>query len=138
MKKISLLNHYILMAIFYCIIFKLGKNNMIFIHTVLLIKNNLEMKTKPIQHSIQKLRSYGLFPDFLCVRSSIYPSEKIFTKLSLFTQLPLDRIIINLDSRNDLWEDTLEFRTQWQKSNKEVNRMVGVNLQNQTYNLNKY
>lgn len=45
-------------------------------------------------------------------------------------------LIINLDSRNELWNDTEEFRKKWINLNKKVNRIAGINLQNKTHNLN--
>ena len=39
------------------------------------------MKTKPIQHSLQKLCSYGITPNFLCIRTVKYPDMKILNKI---------------------------------------------------------
>jgi len=46
-------------------------------------------------------------------------------------------VIINLDSRKDLWNNTEEFRNKWINLNKKVNRIDGINLQNKTHNINK-
>jgi len=43
-------------------------------------------------------------------------------------------VIINLDSRNDLWDNLENFRNEWKKENKMVERIPGVNLKNE-YNI---
>ena len=45
-------------------------------------------------------------------------------------------LIINLESRKDLWDNTKEFRKKWIELNKKVSRIPGINLQNKTHNLN--
>tara|TARA_B100001989_G_C24456869_1_gene422036 strand:- start:173 stop:901 length:729 start_codon:yes stop_codon:yes gene_type:complete len=47
-------------------------------------------------------------------------------------------LIINLDSREDLWSKSLEFREKWKASNKNVFRISGIDLKKQTHNLNKF
>jgi CTP synthase len=41
-----------------------------FIHVGLLVDNNKELKTKPLQHSVEALFSRGVIPDILCVRTT--------------------------------------------------------------------
>jgi GR25 family glycosyltransferase involved in LPS biosynthesis len=41
-------------------------------------------------------------------------------------------LIINLDSRPDLWNNLSDFRTMWINDNKKVERIPGVNFQNET------
>lgn len=41
-------------------------------------------------------------------------------------------LILNLDSRSDLWEKTSTFREKWKKQNKTVERISGVSYKNQT------
>lgn len=47
-------------------------------------------------------------------------------------------LIINLDSRKDLWNYTEEFRKKWITLNKKVNRINGINLRDKKYNLNNF
>ncbi len=52
-----------------------------------------ESKTKPIQHAVTNLRSYGLQPDLLVVRSKQLPEDGELEKLALFCGVPVERII---------------------------------------------
>lgn len=42
-----------------------------FLHIGLLVNNNGELKTKPLQHSVEALFSRGVIPDILCVRTDL-------------------------------------------------------------------
>ena len=57
-----------------------------------------EGKTKPIQHAVSLVRSYGLQPDILIVRCKrpMLPEER--EKLAMFTGVPLHRIISAQDA----------------------------------------
>ena len=57
-----------------------------------------ESKTKPIQHSVATLRSYGLQPDVLVVRCKRPLEEGTREKLSMFTGVAPDRIIEAADA----------------------------------------
>jgi GR25 family glycosyltransferase involved in LPS biosynthesis len=41
-------------------------------------------------------------------------------------------LIINLDSREDLWDSLTDFRKKWESNSKKVVRIPGVNLKNET------
>ncbi len=64
-------------------------DNVLIIHNTLIpvIKAAGEAKTKPTQHSIQTLRSYGINPNFLILRSEIVLDDSIKDKLSRFTYI---------------------------------------------------
>ena len=47
-------------------------------------------------------------------------------------------LIINLDSRVDLWNKHEKFREEWKNLNKNVNKISGMNLKEQTHNFNKF
>jgi len=68
---------------------ELGRNQFCFIHLTLLpyIATAGELKTKPAQHSVQKLREIGIQPDIMLCRTdrSIPVSER--SKLALFSNL---------------------------------------------------
>ena len=74
---------------------EVGYNNAINIHCTLLpyLPTSGELKTKPSQHSVQVLRSYGLQPEVLVCRTSkpIPKTEK--EKLALFCSVPKDAVI---------------------------------------------
>ncbi len=79
-----------------------NSNNVLIIHNTLvpLIKVAGEAKTKPTQHSIQSLRSYGINPDFLILRSEIPLEENIKIKLSRFTYINKEFIFLAPDVKS--------------------------------------
>ena len=72
---------------------KLGRENCVFGHVSLVPNMSGEQKTKPTQHSVQVLRSLGLFPDFLFCRSSSPLEPGTIEKLSMFSQVKKERVI---------------------------------------------
>ncbi len=52
-----------------------------------------QLKTKPTQHSVQKLREYGLYPDCIIARSNYPLSEYERDKIALFSGLPVNAVI---------------------------------------------
>ena len=52
-----------------------------------------EMKTRPTQHAIRELNSYGVQPDFVIARSSLPMDEKRKEKLAIWCNLRPDHII---------------------------------------------
>lgn len=56
------------------------------------IGSSRELKTKPTQSSVSKLRSYGLYPDMIVCRSEIAISEAIKDKISNFCDVEVDRV----------------------------------------------
>ncbi|MDO5652603.1 MAG: CTP synthase [Brachymonas sp.] len=69
---------------------KLGPNNTAFVHLTYLpwIAAAGELKTKPTQHTVQKLREIGIQPDaLLCRADRLIPTEER-EKISLFTNVP--------------------------------------------------
>jgi len=76
-----------------------GRKNVIFIHLALIPFLNTadEFKTKPIQHSVIKLRELGIQPDILICRSNVELPDKIKKKIELFCDVDLEFIISNYD-----------------------------------------
>ena len=74
---------------------EIGIGNAISIHTTLLpyLPTSGELKTKPSQHSVQVLRSYGIQPEILVCRTTkpIPKTEK--EKLALFCSVPKEAVI---------------------------------------------
>jgi CTP synthase len=56
-----------------------------------------ELKTKPTQHSVRALQSSGLQPDVLVCRSTVYMDDNTRKKISLFCNVPANRVISNPD-----------------------------------------
>ncbi len=61
------------------------------------LKTSGEVKTKPTQHSIQTLRSMGLFPDMILCRSESPLDPPIREKISLFCSVPPPRVLEVVD-----------------------------------------
>lgn len=80
----------------------IGKENVSYIHVSLLpyLKATQELKTKPTQHSVKELRSMGIQPDLLVLRSEVEPSREIKEKLSLFTDVKPSNILGAVDTDN--------------------------------------
>jgi CTP synthase len=52
-----------------------------------------EMKTKPTQHAVRTLNASGIQPDILLARGETELDEKRKEKISLFCNMPIDRVI---------------------------------------------
>ena len=76
--------------------------NVIYVHLTLLpyIKTADELKTKPTQHSVQKLREIGIQPDVLLCRSEQTVSEDIKRKIALFCSVDVDSVITAMDAKS--------------------------------------
>ena len=69
---------------------KQGPNNTAFVHLTYLpwIATAGELKTKPTQHTVQKLREIGIQPDALLCRAQHRVPDEEKEKISLFTNVP--------------------------------------------------
>jgi CTP synthase len=74
---------------------EVGRRNRCYIHLTLVpyIASAGELKTKPTQHSVQKLREIGIFPDVLLCRSDREVPEDEKKKISLFTNVEQRAVI---------------------------------------------
>src|SRR5579862_2058143 len=63
-----------------------GRENVLYIHVTLLpyIGSTGELKTKPIQHSVNELRSLGIQPDVIVCRSDHPVTQELKEKIALF------------------------------------------------------
>ncbi|MBF0352814.1 MAG: CTP synthase [SAR324 cluster bacterium] len=77
-----------------------GMDNTIFIHLTLIVFASEEMKTKPTQHSVGKLREIGIQPNILICRSKAPLPENVKKKISLFTNVPEQSVITGLDVKS--------------------------------------
>ncbi len=75
--------------------FDLGKENALYIHLTLLpyIATAQEIKTKPTQHSVNKLREIGIQPDILLCRSDRPVEADFKAKIALFCNVERDAVI---------------------------------------------
>jgi len=74
---------------------KLGPSHTAFVHLTYVpwIKAAGELKTKPTQHTVQKLREIGIQPDALLCRADRRIPEEERDKISLFTNVPIPGVI---------------------------------------------
>ena len=72
-----------------------GRENSLYVHVTLIpyIKASEELKTKPTQHSVQKLREIGIAPDVLVCRSEKPVDANMKAKLSMFCSVPKESVI---------------------------------------------
>jgi CTP synthase len=72
-----------------------GRNNVLYVHVsyVPYIEAAGELKSKPTQHSVQRLREIGISPDVLICRADRPISEDVRKKISLFSDTELDSVI---------------------------------------------
>jgi CTP synthase len=82
--------------------FELGSNRVVFIHLTLVpyIATAGETKTKPTQHSVKELRSIGLQPDVLIVRSDHEIDRSSRDKIALFTNVDRKAVIPLIDAKS--------------------------------------
>jgi CTP synthase len=74
---------------------RLGRGSCCFVHLTLVpfIASAGELKTKPTQHSVQKLREIGISPDVLLCRADRPVPEEERAKISLFSNVPMNAVI---------------------------------------------
>jgi CTP synthase len=72
-----------------------GRKNVLYVHVsyVPYIEAAGELKSKPTQHSVQRLREIGVSPDVLVCRADRPISEEVRQKISLFSDTELDSVI---------------------------------------------
>ena len=77
-------------------------DDVIYIHVTLLpyISGSKELKSKPTQHSVKELQSFGIKPDILVCRSEIEIPDEIHEKLALFCNVRPENVVANLTVDN--------------------------------------
>ncbi|MBX4197289.1 CTP synthase [Candidatus Saccharibacteria bacterium] len=75
---------------------KLDPQDCLFVHVVYVpyLGASGEFKTKPAQNAVRELRGLGIVPDILVVRSEVKPSKSIQAKLSLFSGVDKNAIVL--------------------------------------------
>ncbi len=76
--------------------------DVIYIHVTLLpyISGSNELKSKPTQHSVKELQSFGIKPDILVCRTETEMPNEIRQKLALFCNVRPECVIPNLTAEN--------------------------------------
>ena len=77
---------------------EVGRENCLFLHVTLVpyIKSSGEHKSKPTQHSVKELQSFGIMPDIIVMRSDEPVGETIKQKIALFCNVKPDCVIENI------------------------------------------
>ncbi len=77
-------------------------DDIIYIHVTLLpyITGSNEIKSKPTQHSVKELQSFGIKPDILVCRTETEIPIEIREKLALFCNVRAENVIPNLTAEN--------------------------------------
>ena len=88
---------------------ELGQENVMFVHVTLVpyIGPSTEMKTKPTQHSVSVLRSAGISPDVIVLRSDRTLNDEIKSKVSSFCDVSYEDVISAPDLE-DIYEVPLK------------------------------
>ncbi len=83
-----------------------GRENVCYIHLtyVPFIKAAGEVKTKPSQQSVAKLREIGILPDVLICRTEVDLQDDVRRKLSLFCNVPPHAVIVEKDVTHSIYE----------------------------------
>ncbi len=91
----------------------MGKDNVLYIHLTLVpyIKCADEIKTKPTQHSVGRLREIGIQPDILICRTEKTLSNELKDKISLFCSIQKEAVIENKDV-DSIYQIPLVFKNQ--------------------------
>jgi CTP synthase len=90
-----------------------GRENVLFIHLTLIpfIPSAGELKTKPTQHSVNKLREIGIQPDVLLCRTAYPLPKSVKSKISLFCNVVPEAVIEARDVES-IYEIPLIFHEQ--------------------------
>ncbi|KRM55888.1 CTP synthase [Lacticaseibacillus sharpeae] len=78
---------------------EVGSDNVFYIHATLVpyLRAAGEMKTKPTQHSVKELRSVGIQPNMLVLRTEKPVTDSMKEKIALFTDVPTEAVIESPD-----------------------------------------
>lgn len=76
-----------------------GRKNVIYMHVSLVpyIKSSKESKTKPTQHSVRELLSFGIQPDIIVVRAEHDLDNNILEKIALFCNIEKNNVLVVTD-----------------------------------------
>jgi len=91
---------------------EVGKDNVCFIHVTLLpyIKAAGEVKTKPTQQSVAKLREIGIQPDIIICRTEADLDEDNRRKIAMFCNVERKNVVAFRDVDHTIYECPLDLR----------------------------
>ncbi len=76
------------------------RNDVLYLHVTLVpyLSASDELKTKPTQHSVNKLREIGIDPDIIVCRAEKPLARDIKNKIALFTSVPREAVVDAADA----------------------------------------
>ncbi len=83
-----------------------GRDKVMYIHLTLLpyLSASGEVKTKPTQHSVGRLREIGILPDMLICRTEKSISPELRRKIAMFCNVPVHAVIEEKDVDFSIYE----------------------------------
>jgi CTP synthase len=89
-----------------------GPSNIVHVHLTYVpyIRAAHEIKTKPTQHSVTKLREIGIQPDILICRTERHLTREIRAKIALFCNVAVEAVIEETDVKDTIYELPLMLR----------------------------
>jgi len=93
---------------------EVARDDVLFLHCTLLpyLKAAGELKTKPSQQSVAKLREIGIQPDILVCRTEQPMTNEMRQKLSLFCNVPVKAVIEEMDVETSIYELPLALKAE--------------------------
>ncbi len=109
-------------------VLEVGAANVVIMHVTLVpfIKAAGELKTKPSQQSIAKLREIGLHPQVLVCRTEHPIDKEVRAKLSMFCNVPLEAVVEARDVDHTIYE--MPLMLQQEKLDDTVCRLLGLTV----------
>ena len=103
------------------------RQNVLFIHVTLVpyLVAAGELKTKPSQQSVAKLREIGIQPDILICRAEMSLGMEVREKLAMFCNVPVEAVIEERDVETSIYE--LPLMLQQEKTDDLVVEYLGLN-----------
>jgi len=85
---------------------EIGKENCVYVHLTLIpyLKASRELKTKPTQHSVERLRQIGIQPDFIVCRTEQPITQEECDKIALFCNVPSKCVVEERDADFSIYE----------------------------------
>ena len=115
---------------------EVGSENVCFIHVTLLpmVKAAGEIKTKPTQQSVAKLREIGIQPDIIICRTEHHLDDDNRRKIAMFCNVGQKNVVAFRDVENTIYECPLDLRKD------KIDRLVvdSLGLQSKTPNLSEW
>ena len=103
-----------------------GRDNVMYIHLTLIpyLRASQEIKTKPTQHSVGKLREIGIQPDMLICRTEVPIADDARRKISLFCNVEKEMVIEEKDVDYSIYQ--IPVMLQEQKVGHFIKKRLGI------------